>query len=76
MRIELQAGGVRLQRGQILRVVNGAGASIEARTGTVWITEESQPRDVILEPGGRYRLRRSGVAIVNAVGGEAEVTLA
>jgi len=76
MRIEMQRGEVRLQRGQILRVVDAAGASIEARAGTVWITEDGQRRDIILEPGGSYRLRRPGVAIVNAVGGEAEVTLA
>jgi len=76
MRIELQSGGLRLGQGQILRVVDGAGASICARAGTIWITEEHQTRDVVLEPGGCYRLRQDGVAIVHALGGDAEVTLA
>ena len=75
MRIELQSGGLRLGQGQILRVVDGAGSSICARAGTIWITEEHQARDVVLEPGGCYRLRQGGVAIVHALGGEAEVAL-
>jgi len=42
----------------------------------VWITEENQGKDIVLQPGGSYRLRHVGVAIVNALGGEAAVSLA
>jgi hypothetical protein len=42
----------------------------------VWITEENQPKDIVLQPGGCYRLRHLGVAIVNALGGEAAVSFA
>jgi hypothetical protein len=44
--------------------------------GSVWITEENQARDIVLERGGCYRLRHPGVALVNSLGGEAAVSLA
>ncbi len=75
MRIELDGGGLRLDRGQILRLRDGAGSTICAREGSVWITEEKLPRDIVLEAGSCYRLRRPGLAVVHALGGEATVTL-
>jgi len=74
MKIELESGLLRLERGQTLRVVNGAGSTICAHTGSVWITEENRPKDVVLSPGGCYQLREVGVAIVEALG-QASVTL-
>lgn len=74
MRIELKAGALRLKRGQTLRVVDGAGSTICARSGSVWITEENHPRDVVLAGGACYELREEGVAVVEALG-EASVTL-
>ena len=74
MQIELTQGAVRLQDGQTLRVVNGAGSTICARAGTVWITEENRPRDIVLEPGSCYQLREAGIAVVEALG-EASLTL-
>ena len=75
MKLELQSAGLRLIQGQMLKVRDGAGSTVCALEGSVWITEENQPRDVVLEPGGCYRLRRPGVAIVHALGGNASVTL-
>jgi hypothetical protein len=76
VKIELDAGGLQLAGGQILKVLEGAGRTVCAQRGWVWITEEGHPVDVILEPGECYRLRRRGVAIVNAIGGDAAVALA
>lgn len=49
--------------------------SLRAGRHTVWITEENQPKDVVLEPGTSYQLLTPGLAIVHAIGGEASVTL-
>ena len=57
---------IALQRGQFLRVVNGAGSTLTAHGGAVWITEERNPRDVVLRSGQNLILRRSGVALVEA----------
>jgi len=68
MRIELEADTLRLGRGQTLKLRNGAGGTICCRSGTLWVTEENQPRDVLLEPGACHRLSQHGVALVQALG--------
>ena len=55
-----------LQRGRFLRVVDGAGSTLTAHAGSVWVTEEDSPRDVVLRAGQSVRLRRRGVALVEA----------
>jgi hypothetical protein len=75
MRIELRTGALQLQRGQTLKVVDGAGSTICADRAAVWITEENRPRDIVLEPGACYRLRERGVAVIEALG-EASVSFA
>ena len=76
MRIELRTGAVKLAANQTLRVVDGAGSTVCAVEGSVWITEENQPRDIVLKPGACYRLRERGLALVNALGGTAAVSFA
>ena len=74
MKLELQSGRFRLTRNQPLKVRDGAGNTVCATEGSVWITEENQPRDIVLEAGGCYRLRRPGLAIVHPLGGDASVS--
>ena len=77
MRIELNSSGsVHLEPDQTLRVVDGAGSTVCAVEGSVWITEENQPRDIVLKPGACYRLRERGLALVNSLGGSAAVSFA
>jgi hypothetical protein len=76
MRLEMKQGNVKLGPNQTLRVVDGAGSTVCAVEGSVWITEEHDARDIILERGSCYRLRQRGVALVNSLGGEAAVSLA
>ena len=75
MKIELNAGAVQLGPNQTLRLRDSAGSTVCAVEGSVWITEENQPRDIVLEQGGCYRLRHAGLAIVNPLGGFAAVAL-
>lgn len=76
MTLQLRQGAVRLGPNQTLKVVDGQGSTVCALEGSVWITEENQPKDIVLECGGCYRLRHPGVAIVNSLGGAAAVSLA
>ena len=55
-----------LQRGRFLRVMDGAGSTLTAHTGSVWITEEDGMRDVVLRAGQSLRLQRPGLALVEA----------
>jgi Protein of unknown function (DUF2917) len=68
MRIELEPGALRLARGQTLRVIDALGSIIRVAEGSVWITEQDVPEDVVLEPGESYRLSRKGLALVHAFG--------
>jgi len=75
MRIEMKSGAVKLGPHQTLRLVDGAGSTVCAVEGAVWITEENDPKDIVLEQGGCYRLQHGGVAIINALGADAAVSL-
>ena len=75
MQIELRSGAVRLGPNQTLKVLDGAGSTVCAVEGAVWITEENQPRDIVLQAGSCYRLEHDGVAVVNSLAGEAAVSL-
>jgi len=76
MTLELNKGTVRLGPNQTLKVVDAAGSTVSAVEGSVWITEENQPNDIVLTPGNSYRLRKPGVALVNSLGGVAAVSFA
>ncbi|HEY7240209.1 MAG TPA: DUF2917 domain-containing protein [Burkholderiales bacterium] len=75
MQLEIGSGAVRLAPNQTLKVVDGAGSTVCALEGALWITEENQVRDIVLEPGDCYRLQHAGTALVNSLGGAAAVSL-
>jgi DUF2917 family protein len=73
MTLELATAALRLARGQTLKVRDGAGSTICAREGVLWITEENSRKDVVLEAGGCYRLDKPGLTVVQAFGDAALV---
>jgi hypothetical protein len=75
MRIELRGGNLHLTGGQTLKVRDGAGSTLCCRSGTLWVTEENRPRDVLLGPGACHRLSQQGIALVQALG-EADLAIA
>jgi len=75
MKLELQAGGLKLDQGQILKVRDSQGSTVCALEGAVWITEDHQLKDIVLEEGQCYRLRNPGLAIVHALSGPAAISL-
>ena len=66
MNLELASTALRLARGQTMKVHDGAGSTICAREGTVWITEENSGNDVLLVPGQCFRLQKQGTAVLQA----------
>jgi hypothetical protein len=75
MKLELKRGSVTLGPNQTLKVVDGAGSTVTAVEGAVWITEENRANDIVLEAGRSYQLREPGIALVNSLGGAAAVSL-
>jgi Protein of unknown function (DUF2917) len=65
---------IELQRGRLLRVRDGAGSTVTAQAGSVWITEKDNPRDVVLRPGQQFTFGRRGLALIEAFS-DATITL-
>jgi DUF2917 family protein len=57
---------IRLARGEAVPVRDGAGHIVQAHEGRVWITEENDTQDVVLQAGESFRLARRGLAVVEA----------
>ena len=56
-----------LAEGGSVRIINGAGLYLAVDAGVVWLTQERDARDWMLEEGRRHRLDRNGTAIVSAL---------
>jgi hypothetical protein len=66
MNIELNQNALCLKRNQVVTVREGIGHSIVCDSGTVWVTQDGDPRDIILHTGDSFTLDRKGAALVQA----------
>jgi uncharacterized protein (AIM24 family) len=66
MNIRIEQARLQLARHRYMEVVDGEGASMHCLAGTLWVTQDGDPRDVVLAPGESFTLDRNGVAIVYA----------
>ena len=57
---------IKLERGGLLRLAEGAGRTVTTHAGAVWITEHGNAQDVVLRPGQSFRLTRPGLALIEA----------
>ena len=66
MKIEFSSSGVLLAKDQTLSLPDAAGVRVASQSGTVWITQDGDPRDIVLAPGESVVLERSTPTIVQA----------
>jgi hypothetical protein len=66
---------VDLVRGGVVRLPDGPGTRIVALAGTLWITREDDPRDVLVEAGAAFVVDRGGLTLVCAIAGPAAVLI-
>lgn len=66
MNLELNQNGVCLKRNQVLKVRGGRGHSIVCDSGSVWLTQEGDARDIVLNAGEAFTLDRRGLTLVLA----------
>jgi hypothetical protein len=62
------SGMVSLRAGDLLRLRSASGMVISCRSGTLWITQEQDTRDIVLRPGACFTLDRSGLALISSLG--------
>ena len=55
-----------LQRRQLLVLADAVGTVVAVDRGSVWITQERDPRDIVLDRGMRFEIDRPGRTIVAA----------
>ena len=67
MNLELSLGGICLKPKQLLRVRGGVGHAIVCHSGSLWVTQHRDQRDVVLGAGESFALDRDGLALVQAL---------
>jgi hypothetical protein len=69
-------GAIHLKKHQHLRMHTACGWTVHAMAGTVWITQDGDIRDIVLEAGESFVLDRDRDALVSSVNDDdAEVSL-
>ena len=58
---------LKLSRGAQLKLRDAMGQTLSTSYGVIWITEENNPRDIVLQPGQSFRLQGEGLAMVEAL---------
>ena len=66
MRIELNEEGICMKRQQVVKVRDGIGHTVICTSGSVWVTQDGDQRDVVLRTGESFTLDREGPALVQA----------
>ena len=67
MELHIDRPLIALETGQVVTLDDAAGTRVSARYGAVWVTEEGNPNDHIVEPGQELVVRRGGRTVVQAL---------
>lgn len=66
MQIQLHDSNLQLARHGHIQVIDGRGASVRCLQGSLWLTQDGDPNDVVLTAGESFTLDRDGLAIIYA----------
>lgn len=67
MNLELNPEGLCLKPNQLLKVRGGIGHAIVCHSGSLWVTQHRDERDIVLGAGESFALDRKGLALVQAL---------
>jgi hypothetical protein len=59
---------IHLQGNQMLRLRNSLGLVVRVVSGSLWITQDGDTRDIVLEAGQSFEPDRNGVVLLSPIG--------
>ncbi|MBE0624878.1 MAG: DUF2917 domain-containing protein [Burkholderiales bacterium] len=66
MRIELNQNGLCLERNKVVKLHGAVGHTLVCHSGSVWVTQDRDRRDVVLLAGETFTFDRNGPALLQA----------
>lgn len=75
MMIDTHRTRMLLERGQSTRLTEARAAHLASAAGTLWITIDNDPRDIVLEAGEGFDVTSDEALLVCALGGPAVLDL-
>ena len=67
MHTDLKLAAISLPRGQLQRMQDARGQLVVCLQGSLWLTQEGDTRDVVLEVGDEVRIDRDGLTLLHAL---------
>lgn len=67
MNNDLVVGAKRMDKGSIRRVRAARGRRVECLGGVLWVTQDGDHRDIVLETGEAFAFDRAGDALISAL---------
>jgi hypothetical protein len=67
MNVDLIAATRHLDKGGIVRLAHRQGQRIESLAGSLWITIDNDPRDIVVDAGQGYTVDAPGDVLVSAL---------
>jgi hypothetical protein len=64
---------IHLEAGQLLDLTDAAGVAVKATSGRLWITQDRDSRDIVLNPNQSFVIDRPGLTLISAIGSAALV---
>ena len=64
---DLHPATIALRKGEIHRLHDGLGSRIESLSGSLWVTMDNDPRDIVVDTGEGFDVDHAGDTLISAL---------